>query len=320
MRVRLFQAFASNNSGSYTLVGRFPDESRAGEAAAALGAMCAAHSTWCEAAGHAGSLAESPLAAFAREHGLVGVPAELDDHWPEHGPPPSVVHVGPQVLVLVPYTVTMPRALGEYIYRSGGRVDLEIDHGHDPLAAEVSLWAPGGHADQAARDRVEAVRARIDTELPALTARAAYDTRPVIAPAWFRGDWGQLHLAAEFTDAAAGVLRVRELCRDAGVEVHVRIFEISRRDPDPFAARRGDGRHAPGRYRVALWSAGASRVAVMKVVRALLGCGLDAARVHVGELPKELLLGVSRDAAEDAVRRLREVGADAEAFAPDPSG
>jgi large subunit ribosomal protein L7/L12 len=97
----------------------------------------------------------------------------------------------------------------------------------------------------------------------------------------------------------------------------VRIFEISRGDPDPFAARRGDGRRAPGRYRVALWSAGASRVAVMKVVRELLGCGLDTARAHLGELPKELLVGVAQSVAEDAVRRLREVGADAEAFEPE---
>jgi len=319
VRIRIYRAFSSNNSGSYTLVGRFRDDASAGEVAAVLAELCAAHSAWYEASTSDG-LEESPLLAFARTNGLVNLPADASDHWPEHGPPPRIVHVGPQLLVLVPYTVTMPPAIGEYIYRRGGRVELELDHSHTPLAVEFFFWIRGAaYNDPTTPDRIAALRTLIDAELAALIARPPHDRRPVTPPAWYRGDWGATHLAVVFADVGAGILRIRELARAAGIDTHVRIFEILDRDPDPFAALRAERPHTAGRHRVVVWSAGASRIVVMKVVRELVGCGLAEARASLDALPNEILRDVSQAVAEDAAHKLREAGADAEAFVPRPS-
>jgi ribosomal protein L7/L12 len=317
VRIRIYRAFASNNSGSYTLVGRFDDDATAGEVAAVLAEMCAAHSAWFKA--HSSDPIDgSPLLAFARANNLVNTPDHRDDQWPEYGPPPQVIHTGPQVLVLAPYTVTMPATLGEYIYRRGGRVELEIDHGHGPLGVEFTFSVSGARLDdRATSDRIDALRVSIDAELPALTARAEWDRRPIIAPCWHTGDWHQRQLSVVFTDPGTGVLRVRELARAAGVAAHVRIFELSDRDPDPFSPLRGTGRRERGRHRVALWSVpAAARIAVMKVVRELVGCPLDIARKLVDEVPCELLEHVAEPVAEDAARQLRDAGADADAFVP----
>jgi hypothetical protein len=51
MRIRVFRAFASNNSGSYTLVGHFETIDGAREAEEALARLCADHSAWLETPG-----------------------------------------------------------------------------------------------------------------------------------------------------------------------------------------------------------------------------------------------------------------------------
>ncbi|MEJ7600669.1 MAG: ribosomal protein L7/L12 [Kofleriaceae bacterium] len=313
MRIRLYRAFASNNSGSYTLVGAFRDPAIAEDAAAELAAMCAAHSAWYEADSNASGLEASPLRAFATQHALLGVPDEAWDHWPEHGAPPTVIHLGHQVLVYAPYTVTMPRALGEYLYKRGGRVSLELDHSHDELACEFTFWIPDArYNDPATHERIAALRAPIDAALPALVERSPHDKRPAIAPAWHRGHFQSHHLSVAFSDPGEGILAVRELARAAGIATTIRIYEIH--DPDPFATLRGDGRHEPGHHRVTLWTAGPDRVAVMKVVRDLTGVGLAEARALVDELPQELLANVSQPVADQAARSLVEAGATAEAY------
>ena len=51
MRIRVFRAFASNNSGSYTLVGHLETIDGAREAEEALARLCADHSAWLETPG-----------------------------------------------------------------------------------------------------------------------------------------------------------------------------------------------------------------------------------------------------------------------------
>ena len=51
MRIRIWNAYASNNSGSYTIVGRFESDESAAKLAAELLAVVKAQSAWAAANG-----------------------------------------------------------------------------------------------------------------------------------------------------------------------------------------------------------------------------------------------------------------------------
>ena len=225
MNIRIYRAFASNNSGSYTLVGSFGDPAVTATVAAELAALCAAHSDWYDKHPDA-SLGDSPLRAFAKQHDLQGVSDEPWDHWPEHGSPPSVIDAGYQVVVYVPYTVTMPRALGEFIYKRGGRVSLELDHSHHELGCELTFWIPNGYKDPTTDERIAALRPPIDAALPPLIERSPHDRRPPILPIWRRGGFDSHELVVAFSDPGEGILRIREIAHAAGIETLIRIYEL----------------------------------------------------------------------------------------------
>ena len=63
---------------------------------------------------------------------------------------------------------------------------------------------------------------------------------------------------------------------------------------------------------VVLKSAGANKIAVIKVVRGLTGLGLKEAKELVDGAPKTLKEAVSKDEAEKIVAELKEAGAEAE--------
>ena len=65
-------------------------------------------------------------------------------------------------------------------------------------------------------------------------------------------------------------------------------------------------------FDVVLKSAGANKIAVIKVVRGLTGLGLKEAKELVDGAPKTLKEGVSKDEAEKIVAELKEAGAEAE--------
>jgi hypothetical protein len=46
VKIKIWQAFASNNSGSYTIVGSFGTPEQAAEVAAALREMAERHTVW----------------------------------------------------------------------------------------------------------------------------------------------------------------------------------------------------------------------------------------------------------------------------------
>ena len=63
---------------------------------------------------------------------------------------------------------------------------------------------------------------------------------------------------------------------------------------------------------VVLKAAGANKIAVIKVVRALTGLGLKEAKELVDGAPKNLKEGVSKDEAEKIAAELKEAGAEVE--------
>ena len=65
-------------------------------------------------------------------------------------------------------------------------------------------------------------------------------------------------------------------------------------------------------FDVILKSAGASKLNVIKVVRAITGLGLKDAKDLVDNCPKTLKEAVSKEDAEKMVAELKEAGADAE--------
>ena len=65
-------------------------------------------------------------------------------------------------------------------------------------------------------------------------------------------------------------------------------------------------------FDVILKSAGASKLNVIKVVRAATGLGLKEAKEIVDNAPKTLKEGISKEDAEKLVAELKEAGAEAE--------
>lgn len=315
MRIRLFNAFASNNSGSYTIVGSFRDAATAEEVARLVQEVCDAHSAWHEEHAYEED-SESPLDVFARREGLRADKPGRSDAWPEHGPKPTAIAAGHQVIVHAPYTVTMPPLFGELFYAKGGRVETELDHTHDELAVELGYWpADVRWDDPRAAALLDAFEQRVAAELPAWTARGEHDNRPPIVPVWHRGFWGSRHLSAVFADLVEGVQGVRRLAREHGMSLTVRVAECPHGVPDPFATLRGQA--VPwGRFRVILWQVGPDRIAAMKAVREALGCGLGEAKTALEDLPREILVDVGEEHARRVAGVLVQAGCDAEVVLP----
>ena len=65
-------------------------------------------------------------------------------------------------------------------------------------------------------------------------------------------------------------------------------------------------------FDVILKEAGANKIGVIKVVRALTGLGLKEAKDKVDGAPSSLLEAIAKDKAEDAKKQLLEAGAEVE--------
>ncbi len=65
-------------------------------------------------------------------------------------------------------------------------------------------------------------------------------------------------------------------------------------------------------FTVTLKEAGAQKIKVIKVVRELTSLGLKEAKALVDEAPKPVKEGVSKEEADDIIKKLQEVGAVAE--------
>ncbi len=78
------------------------------------------------------------------------------------------------------------------------------------------------------------------------------------------------------------------------------------------AAAGGDAAEEKTEFDVILKSAGASKLAVVKLVKELTGLGLKDAKDIVDSAPKAIKEGVSKDEAEGIQKSLEEAGAEVE--------
>lgn len=320
MRIRIFQAFASNNSGSYTIVGSFDTVEAASELAELLRVVSSAHDAWFKKHSY-DEATESPLDRFAREHGLSETKPGRGDEWPQYGSAPEVTAIGSEVLIHVPYTVTMPRLFGELFYKHGGRVAVELNHTHEDLAVEIGFFISWKDGDEATRkSRMDALGVELETALQRWVVRAADDDRPAIAPVFCHGHMGGAELTAVFNNVVAGVEAVRQVAVKHQIGVYaVRVNECAHGVVDPLAHLRPAMRPW-GTSRVILWSLGDDRMRALKAVREVLGAELRELEDAIENLPKEILVKVERAYAERAVAILRAAGCDAESVIPMRSG
>lgn len=78
------------------------------------------------------------------------------------------------------------------------------------------------------------------------------------------------------------------------------------------AAGGGDAEEAQTEFDVILKAAGASKLAVVKLVKELTGAGLKEAKEMVDSAPATLKEGVAKDEAEGLKKSLEEAGAEVE--------
>ncbi|MCX4239411.1 ribosomal protein L7/L12 [Paraliomyxa miuraensis] len=312
MRIRLWNAFASNNSGSYTIVGRFREATQAEATAALLRPVLAEHSQWRDGPGEG----EPPLHRFLAERGLtLDDEVGLSDDWPQDEPPPQVVAIGHQVLVHCDYTVTMPRFIGELFYAEGGRVEVELDHAHHATVVLLDLWIPW----QEAHDKPEESREAMAQLMERLWLGPLSTHTSERVPAACRPtEWGVgMELGVVFEDLVAGVAEVQALVAENPAQVRVRVFEATDEGSDPLAFLRGQRSTVPGEHQVILWQAGPDRATTLRAIRQVIGQGLGEARALLDDLPAELLTSANRHDAEEALRVLTEAGATAEVLRPE---
>ena len=67
---------------------------------------------------------------------------------------------------------------------------------------------------------------------------------------------------------------------------------------------------APTSFKVTLTSFGANKIAVIKVVREILGLGLADAKAFVEGAPKVIKEGLEKPAAEELAKKVKETGAE----------
>ncbi|MBN8612269.1 MAG: hypothetical protein J0L92_16865 [Deltaproteobacteria bacterium] len=238
MKIRVMQAFSGNNSGSYVLLGSFEDAARVDALSVELSEVFEAHARWLADRSAMGP--RSPLAELATKHGIETEPnvGAMDD-WPTYGSMPAVVGLGSQLLIFVDYAVTFPRFLGELVYRNGGRVGAEVNHGHEAIVLVHEIWKKDGWNDRDAMERALAA-CRLDVEEGPFAALhdegedATRRPKPIVR----QGDWpGMITLVHAPIDVAAGAAAVRALVERHGLEQRLRLFE-SPRSEDPLSAFR----------------------------------------------------------------------------------
>jgi large subunit ribosomal protein L7/L12 len=111
----------------------------------------------------------------------------------------------------------------------------------------------------------------------------------------------------------ATMLEISELIKDIEEKFDVKAAAPVAVAAAPAAAD-GGGAAAEEKdeFDVVLTAAGANKVPVIKVVRAITGLGLKEAKAVVDEAPKAVKEGVAKAEAEDIKKQLEEAGASVE--------
>lgn len=311
MRVRIWNAYASNNSGSYTIVGSLPSEEVAREVAEELAAMIEAHAVWLAAERTQEDASESPLATFCRAHDLTWSSGDGEgDDWPEHSEDnrPRVTAIGNQVVVHHEYTVSLPPVFGAYFYKRGGRVQHEENHAHHPIVTTASIW--WGWTKE--------LRARAEIELPhlvaALTAPDGFfmqGTSTTWPAAWRVGGHGpMLTVGIVFENLIDGVSTLHEVVCRHDAQMHVRLHEAPDEEHDPFAhLRPSSPPPVVHRFDLVVTEAGDNRSRFVAMLCEALGLQEWHVRTKLQKLPCTLVRGLPAPRAEGAAALLRRAGA-----------
>ena len=226
MSIKIWNAFASNNSGSYVIVGSFPEEALADEVAAELLEVARAQSAW------DGKTGDAPLDTLAVKYAIAD--RHDEDEWPQYDSQdhPAVFAIGHQLFVHASYTVTMPKLLGHLIYKRGGRVQTEVNHAHHPIVATFTMYFPWQHRKEL--DIPARVQALVDS-LCAPDGALSLPQAPAHPAAWRSmtgfGE-GDLVLGAAFDELEAGYRAVAAAATAQGAKVGIQIAEAH---GDPFA-------------------------------------------------------------------------------------
>jgi hypothetical protein len=300
MRVRRWNAYASNNSGSYTIVGDLPSDDVARDVADELASVCAAHDAW------TGDSKDSPLMHLCRKYELSYEPTHGED-WPQHGGDnvPQVIAIGSQVLVHHHYTLELPRAIGELFYKRGGRVLLEQIHAHNPMAMVARFWW-GWQKDDKAREA---------QELPRLIAAVTGDggLQDVNLRAW-PAAWRRDHVHIPFTvgvvfnDLVTGAARLDVVAKAHGARLALRIFEIDHHDLDPFPQLRPSVPKVQ-RSDVVITHTGDDPAALATALAEALGESSYAAHALLESVPVRVARGLNPAHAQSVAEKLRSAGA-----------
>lgn len=239
MRIKVWNAFASNNSGSYTIVGSFDSPEIAATTAAELASVMKAHEQWL--LDHEGKPATtpSPLALLAEKYGITGQEdAGQRDDWPQYSANnvPQAFAIERKVIIHHEYTVTLPRLFGYLFYILGGRVDQELNHAHNHILALFELWIPW---DQ--RDKIDIKQAIAETvrELNAKDGPLSTEiVKDYFEPAWQadeRFGYPNLTIGAAFSDLLAGFTAVEKIAEKNHMRTLVKVFEAyDNKDPFTF--------------------------------------------------------------------------------------
>lgn len=315
MKIRVWNAFASNNSGSYTIVGSFPTAALATEVADELASLMKAHTEWLEleSSGALKGADDSPLSKFIRQNNLRSSELDYPDQWPHYSDDnaPKVVAVDAKVIIHHEYTVTLPREFGEYFYARGGRVEHELNHAHNPIVAICEVWMLW--SDREGKNMPEEIR-KVVEELCDAGGEflSAASMRSPFSPAWRDGDGlndPDLVVGAVFDDLVAGFAAVNRVARKHGFRTFAKVFEaFGESDPLTFL-RPPSPRPHRGLYSVTLEEKGFTPAEVVKILEYALSVNSESARKILDSAPVAILSGVFPEQANEVAGWLRNAGA-----------
>lgn len=306
MRVRLFRAWASNNSGAYVLLGRFRDASVAEKAAADLNDALAAHDEW--SARVPQSKDASPFMAFAEAHGL-----PMQDRWVPWGDGMRCQVLDRQVL-LEGYAADMPSAFVAYVAKHEGHVETELIHAHGAVILRAEVWmVEGWRAERQVESAAALARfeARIggDAELAAsLEGRGQHAPRRAHVIA---AEDGEAHVIAAPRDVtrASKALRAAALAEGLLISFQVSEWVDDQGDPAEVIAR-AVTKECLG---VELVDVGSSPDEVRAALTEILGIAPEEVARVLGPSPtarpRRFMQGAARAHCELAIRLLRRHGA-----------
>jgi hypothetical protein len=259
--VWFWQARASNNSGDWTIVGRFRSVELAQQAAEALRRLSRAHEAflaspegqaWIEDHDYYGLWPTPPIQEFGKAHGFEWSGDGEGLWWEEDGcgaPVLTAGAVGDAVVVYHPYCMGLPEGPFREFFAAVGATEFGYWQYGQP---SVIAMASGENADaQKALQRylasVEAAEYPSDAEEPPPWGNECEDARVLddedrsailtSGPCALQVEAGQLRLVLTFQNTFAGALAVERWLKEQGYSnVTVRVDHL----PEPLHERRGE--------------------------------------------------------------------------------